>query len=103
MRRNWEEGEGQMRKILCVALITLFSLTATVQAQEAAPAEQSSSGWQYVAIGVGVLAGILIIDALTVGAMTPFVVVVGTEIVAPVAEVPAAMELAGNGVAAGGL
>ncbi len=90
-----------MRKILCVALIALFSLTATVQAQEAAPAEQSTSGWTYVAIGVGVLAGILIIDALTVGAMTPLVVVVGSQIAGPVAEVPAAVELAGNGVPAG--
>ncbi len=90
-----------MRRILCVALIALFSLTATAQAQEAAPVEQSSNDWRYVAIGVGVLAGVLIVDALTLGAMTPLVIVVGSQFMGAVAEAPAAMGLAGNGAPAG--
>jgi hypothetical protein len=39
MRGHRGEEEGQIRRILCVALIALFSLTTTAQAQEAAPVE----------------------------------------------------------------
>ena len=47
------------------------------------------------------LAGVLIVDALTLGAMTPLVIVVGSQFMGAVAEAPAAMGLAGNGAPAG--
>jgi hypothetical protein len=61
---------NSMHKILIVAAMALFSLTASVQAQESGAAA-SDSGWRVVAVGAGALAGIWAVNVATAGLAAP--------------------------------
>ncbi len=65
-----------MRKILIAAAMVLFSLTATVQAQEGAAASDDN-GWRLVAVGAGALAGIWAVNVVTAGFAAPVMAAAG--------------------------
>ena len=65
-----------MRKILIAAAVVLFSLTATVQAQEGAAASGDDS-WRLVAVGAGALAGVWAANVVTAGFVMPVMAAAG--------------------------
>lgn len=66
-----------MRKILIAAAMVLFSLTASVQAQDDGAAASGDSAWRLVAVGAGALAGIWAVNIATAGFAAPAMAAAG--------------------------
>jgi hypothetical protein len=66
-----------MRRVLIAAAMVLFSLTASVQAQDSGATASADNGWRLAAVGAGALAGIWAVNVVTAGFASPVIAAAG--------------------------